>query len=37
DPREAGEMPMLCVEGCNWLVAKARKASADEFQATQDK
>ncbi len=28
-----GEMPMLCVEACNWLVAKARKASAAEFEA----
>jgi len=32
---QQGEMPMLCVEACNWLVAKARKASADEFQASQ--
>jgi sirohydrochlorin cobaltochelatase len=35
DPGTAGEMPMLCTEACNWLVAKARKASADEFQASQ--
>lgn len=28
-----GEMPLLCVEACNWLVAKARKASADEFNS----
>ena len=25
-----GEMPLLCVEACNWLVAKARKVAARE-------
>jgi len=30
-----GEMPLLCVEGCNWLVAKARKVSATEAKAAE--
>jgi sirohydrochlorin cobaltochelatase len=29
-PLTDGEMPLLCVEACNWLVAKARKVSASE-------
>jgi sirohydrochlorin cobaltochelatase len=37
EPSSEGEMPLLCVEACNLLVAAARKASADEFEASQEK
>ncbi|MGI9240456.1 MAG: DR2241 family protein [Verrucomicrobiales bacterium] len=36
EPGEPGEMPILCVEACNLLVAAARQASADEFEAAQE-
>ena len=31
-PQNNAEMPLLCVEACNWLVAKARQASAAELE-----